>query len=145
MTEADFTTIRGAQVPTLAEALEFTLRHKLPMNLEVKDQIHSPGDMSIVGDVLAEIRRAGAEDLILISSFNHDYLREVRRLGSTIPLGVLTEETHPDNIPEYVRSIGAQCYHPDADITPDDMVRELVAAVLKCRRTLSTTWTGRSA
>ncbi len=42
----------GLQIPTLREALEFSRRHNLPVNVEIKDQLQSPGDLSIVDDVL---------------------------------------------------------------------------------------------
>ncbi|WP_319468352.1 glycerophosphodiester phosphodiesterase family protein [uncultured Pseudodesulfovibrio sp.] len=127
VTEDVFGLIRAQRIPTLMNMLTFTRAHKLPMNIEIKDQIHSPGDLSIVGDVLSEIRKVGIEDLILISSFNHEYLREVRRLGSDLPLAVLTEDEHPENIPEYLRSLDAQYYHPDVDITPVHMIQELAS------------------
>jgi glycerophosphoryl diester phosphodiesterase len=120
--------LRHLAIPTLAEALSFTTTHRFPMNLEIKDQLHSPGDLSIVSAVLAAIEAARAADLILLSSFNHAYMAEARRLAPHVPAAALVEERHPGNLVAYLRSLGVAAYHPDADITTPDLVRELVAA-----------------
>lgn len=117
--------IRGQRVMTFREALAFSVRNNFPMNLEIKDQINSPGDLSVVGDVLAEIRDMGAEDLVLLSSFNHSYLAESRRLAPEIPVAVLVENRHPDYILNYLEKFGARAYHPDVEIIDTELVRHL--------------------
>lgn len=118
----------GVSIPTLDEALAFTKRNAFPVNIEIKDQKESAGDLSIVGDVLQAIRGHDAEDLVLISSFNHDYLAEMHRLASHIPLAVLVENQQPDNVVSYLHDLGAWTYHPDKDLIDTDEVRTLVEA-----------------
>lgn len=127
----DYEAIRNQRIPTLREALEFTRKHDFPMNIEIKDQVLSPGDLSIVADVLEMVRAIGADDLVLISSFNHDYLAEMRRLAPEMPLAALVEDAHPDNLVEYLRDLGAATYHPDEKLTDAVLVRELGASGIK--------------
>ncbi len=119
--------IRGQRIPTLLEALEFSRYHFLPMNIEIKDQKHISGDSSIIGDVLEQVREIEADDLILISSFNHEYLAEIHSVEPSIPLAALVEERHPKNIITYLRELGAKGYHPYKDITDPTLVSSLAA------------------
>lgn len=128
---SDYETIRSQKIPTLREALEFTRKHDFPVNIEIKDQIQSPGDLSIVADVLEMVRTLGADDIVLISSFNHDYLREMRRLAPEMPLAALVEDEHPENLAAYLRDLGAATYHPDEKMTDEALVRELAANGIK--------------
>ncbi|EGB14609.1 Glycerophosphodiester phosphodiesterase [Pseudodesulfovibrio mercurii] len=129
--EADLGRMRGQRIPTLEETLAFIRRNDFPMNLEIKDLIHAPGDLSIVSQVLRKVREARAEDLVLISSFNHDYLAEMRRLAPEIPVAALVEERHPEDIEGYLRDLGAVGYHPDEAILDEDTVRRLAEAGIR--------------
>lgn len=116
----------GQQIPTFRETLAFTRKNDFPINVEIKDQTQAPGDLSIVGDVLNLVREMEAEDLVLVSSFNHEYLAEMHRIAPEIPLAALVEKKHPDNLVSYLKELGATTYHPDKDITDADMIRSLV-------------------
>jgi len=128
VSQADLGRMRGQRIPTLEEILAFTRRNDFPMNLEIKDLEYAPGDLSIVSQVLRQIREAKAEDLILVSSFNHDYLAEMHRLAPEIPLAALVEGRHPTNIEEYLADLGAVGYHPDEAILDEELVRRLTGA-----------------
>ena len=117
--------IRGQRILTLQEALEFTRQNSLPMNLEIKDQKNVSGDLKMIKDILHLIYELQVEDLILISSFNHDYLKEVNRLAMSIPRAVLVKDEHPDNLVKYLKKLGATGYHPDKSIVTGDLVRML--------------------
>lgn len=123
--DEDIEQMIGQRIPTLREALEFSRKNDFPMNLEIKDQKQSPGDLSIVADILAMLRQTGMDELVLISSFNHDYLAEMHRLAPEIPVAALVEDRHPDNLPQYLRSLGASVYHPCQDITDAALVQSL--------------------
>ncbi|MBZ4684455.1 MAG: Glycerophosphodiester phosphodiesterase [Desulfomicrobiaceae bacterium] len=127
----DVDRMRGQRIPSLRAVLEFTRRHDFPLNIEIKDQTQSPGDLSIVGDVLEMVRSTGVEDLVLVSSFNHDYLAEMRRLAPEIPIAVLVEGAHPANLVQYLHDLGAETYHPDHALVDADLVRGLTAAGIR--------------
>ncbi|MGE4422116.1 MAG: glycerophosphodiester phosphodiesterase [Pseudodesulfovibrio sp.] len=126
--KSDLGRMRGQRIPTLEEALAFTRRNDFPMNLEIKDLEYAPGDLTIVSQVLRQIREAKAGDLILVSSFNHDYLAEMRRLAPEIPVAALVEGSHPENIEQYLADLGAVGYHPDEAILDEELVRRLTGA-----------------
>lgn len=126
--ESEFAAIRGQRIPTLTEALEFTVQNQFPVNVEIKDQINSPGDLAIVKDVVELIATIGAREFVLISSFNHEYLREVQRLDSGLPLAALQEDKHPDDLIGYLRDLDVTVYHPDKALTDAALVRTLRAA-----------------
>ncbi|WP_147818982.1 glycerophosphodiester phosphodiesterase [Salidesulfovibrio onnuriiensis] len=128
--ESDHPAIRAQVIPTLREALDFTVRHNLPMNLEIKDQTGHAGHDTIVRAVLDLVHEARAAHLLLLSSFNHDYLVQAKRLAPGIPTAALQEEQHPENLVDYLRSLGAAAYHPDHRITTPELVRELSEAGL---------------
>jgi glycerophosphoryl diester phosphodiesterase len=117
--------IRGQRIPTLEEALAFTRRHALPMNLEIKDRKRAPGDSSIVEAVLRQIREADAEGLVLVSSFNHEYLAAMRRLAPDMPLAALVKGRHPEDLVEYLTKLGVAAYHPDKNMVDAELVSRL--------------------
>lgn len=116
---------RNLPMLTLHQALEFTREHNLPMNLEIKDQGDHHACETIVDAVLDMIRQTETRELILLSSFRHEYMARTRQLDPDLPTAALTEE-HPDDIPALLRKLGAQAYHPDQEKTSPELVRELV-------------------
>ncbi len=128
ISQEELALIPKQKISTLKEVLAFTRKHNFPINIEIKDQIHSPGDLRIVAEVLELVRNMEAEDLVLISSFNHEYLKEMKRLAPEIPLGALVEDAHPENLIDYLGDLGVVGYHPDAEITDESLIRKLTEA-----------------
>lgn len=117
----------GTGLPSLVQALEWTAARAWPVNVEIKDQADPGRGRELVAEVLAVIRTTSTAGLALISSFNHDYLTQVRRTDREIPLGVLTSQPVQDPV-ELVRGLDAQAYHPrQATLTPDQ-ARQLTRA-----------------
>lgn len=123
--------MQGQRIPTLQEALEYSRACGLPFNLEIKDQLNTPGDLRIVSEVHAALVEAGVRDMALVSSFNHDYLRELRRVDPALPLGALVEDSHPEDLERYLDELGVCCYHPDYEITSLELVRDLTGRGIK--------------
>ncbi len=79
LSEAEQSACRGEKVPTLEEALVFTRDAGWKLNLELKFLPEPLSDYPVVAPVLAMIDRVGiATEQVLISSFNHVWLEEVR-------------------------------------------------------------------
>jgi glycerophosphoryl diester phosphodiesterase len=98
------------RVPTLAEALRFTMRRDWLVNVELKS---FPGaNPGLVDAVLATIDETGASSRVLISSFDHADLARVVAARPDLATGVLT--TTPLCRPDaYVReTLGCDAYHP---------------------------------
>lgn len=108
---AETESFRGIGAPTLAEALDFTRRHGWAVNVEIKDLSGTPGHGVVVQAVISLVNSMGMSREVLISSFNHAYLEEARRLDPRAQLGVLTHRRLPDPV-TLLRRLGALCYHP---------------------------------
>ena len=79
VTPAELASYRGERVPTLREALTWTQEVSWRVNLELKRLPPPMERFPIVERVLALIGELGiATRCIIISSFNHDWLREVQ-------------------------------------------------------------------
>lgn len=117
--------IRGQKIPLLGDILSFTARHRFPVNLELKDLGTPPGDTLVVDRVLAMLEKTGTMDLVLLSSFRHEYLRRARSLSQTLTLGVLVDKKHPPDLIHYLKDLSAAAYHPSVQLLDLELVHEL--------------------
>lgn len=116
------------RILTLTELLDWRNRVEIPLNIELKDQRGRRHDRAIVDCVLDSINSASCADMVLISSFRHDYLRQVKRRYPELAIGVLQEHRHPDNLLTYLKELDADAYHPDAEIIDEKTIRLLRSA-----------------
>lgn len=101
----------GATIPTLNEALAFTQANGWRVNVEIKDQTGTPGDALIAPAVVRLVEDLGLTAQVIVSSFNHAYLRQARALNPAIALAALVEEPAPDPL-ALLADLGAQAYNP---------------------------------
>jgi glycerophosphoryl diester phosphodiesterase len=81
----ELATYRGARIPTLEEALVFTRDNQWRINIELKRLPAQLAHFPVVERVLALIDRlALAPDLFVLSSFEHRWLKQIRRLRPDI-------------------------------------------------------------
>ncbi len=114
--------LHGLHAPTLAEALELTQRHKWSVNVEIKDLRGTPGHKVVVEKVVSLVNSMNMHRVVLISSFNHDYLEEARRHDSEILLGVLTYRRLRSPL-KILQRLGALSYHPRLSaLAPEDIM-----------------------
>jgi len=115
-------------IMTLSELLHWAKKVRIPLNVEIKDQEGGKYDNRIVDAVLSAVASSGWAESLLISSFRHDYLRQVKKQMPQIAIGVLQEEEHPDDLLQYLLTMDAQAYHPDVQITTPELIREVRGA-----------------
>ena len=120
--------IRGQKIPLLQEVLEFTRTHHFPVNLEIKPLDTPPDDIAIVDRVMAMIHQTVTTDLVLLSSFRHDYLLRARALHPTIALAVLAKGQHPTDLRNYLDELSPSAYHPDKALCTPRLSNELQQA-----------------
>jgi glycerophosphoryl diester phosphodiesterase len=90
-----------------------------------------PGwDSLVVDEVIRLVRAAGMSGMVVLSSFNHDYLRACRRRAPEIATAALQQRSHPKDLVPYLRSLGVCAYHPENIITDQALVHTLRAAGL---------------
>jgi glycerophosphoryl diester phosphodiesterase len=111
VSDADRALYRSGTVrhPTLEQALALAREKGLMVNVEIKTipRLY-PG---IAPKVVALVRRLGMADRVIVSSFDHEQLAEVRRLDGGIPTAVLCSDRLA-NVSAYVRGLGADAYNP---------------------------------
>jgi len=100
----------GEKIPTLREALEFTREHDWRIDIEVK-VVDDVSKEEIAQQLVTLIEEAGMEVWVLVSSFDHQLLREVKRLDPRIPIAALVIVA-PWNPVEYLEELQADVYAP---------------------------------
>ncbi len=126
----DFPAIKVQRIPLLRDALNDCRKNDFPVNLEIKDQTGTAAEGTIVQNVLDLLKETNTEQLVLLSSFNHDYLRQTKWLNRNIATAALVE-THPENLLVYLRDLGVDAYHPDQTITDNSLIRQLSVAGMR--------------
>lgn len=99
------------RIPTLEEALEFTLRNDWLVNVELKDLSGCIGHREIAAITAGLVSSLSAVGNVLVSSFNLDYLAEIKRIDASIRTGVLIEHVLTDPV-DLVRRLDAFTFHP---------------------------------
>lgn len=105
---------RGESIPTLGEALGFTLRNDWLVNVEIKSLAGTEGDFRVVEATVDLVDRLGMEDRVVISSFNPSYLQRVNRVNPVIATALLTESPLGDPV-SVLRKLHARAYHPSIE------------------------------
>lgn len=103
-------------IPTLREALEYTHNNQWRVNVELKDQPNDDLGEIIVTKTVELVNELGMDDgkQVVISSFNHDYLKSVHELNPNIPVQVLTTIKIKD-LPDYLAALGSNACNPKLD------------------------------
>ena len=111
LSQAELDEIGGTPLPTLCEALQYTKDQGWTVNVEIKDLSGQPGDAEIVAKTVALIEEMEMVDQVLISSFNHDYLKQVKALNTNIRTGALVSKKVKDPV-QLLRDLGADALNP---------------------------------
>jgi glycerophosphoryl diester phosphodiesterase len=124
LTSSDLERYQGIRIPTLQEALEFTQSNQWWVNVEIKDASMTTADAIIVQEVVKLVDMLGMEELVLISSFNWDYLKLVRALNPNLATGVLVDKLVEDPL-ALMAELEAQAFHPGIKVTYAEQVKLL--------------------
>ncbi len=118
---------QGAVIPTLGEALAFTRAKDWRVNVEIKDASGTPGDAFVVEKVVALVQELDIVDRVILSSFNHDYLKRARAVNAEIVTAALIESAVKDPL-ALLEVTGAQAYNPPLKDIHEETVRAVRAA-----------------
>ncbi|WP_206885869.1 glycerophosphodiester phosphodiesterase [Alicyclobacillus mali (ex Roth et al. 2021)] len=102
---------RGTLIPTLDEVFATVPHMCLNIELKTSPVAHT---RQLIRRVLGAIYRHNARDRVLLSSFDHAALAEVRRFDRDIALGVLFTGRLLEPI-QLAERLGAQSLHPDIE------------------------------
>lgn len=124
ISSAELAGFNGVSLPTLREALEFTKSNHWWVNIEIKDASEIPADAVIVAEVVNLVEALEMEDQVLISSFNFDYLKQVKDLNPDLATGVLVSKLVMDPL-SLMQELDAQAFHPCIKATYPEQVQLL--------------------
>jgi len=114
----------GEPIPTLEEALTFTRKNNWQINVEIKDLRGTPGDATVVEKVLEKVIDLRMEDQVWISSFNHLYITQVKKLVPSIRTGALVEWLDLNPLAR-LKQTGAQSYNPGIRLASARTIRSI--------------------
>lgn len=115
--------LQGIAIPTLEEVMELATpyiqnRPDIVINIEVKDARATAKTIAIVQDYIAN--KQWHYHNIILSSFEHDALREAKQLDSNIPLGLLYETEQESKVPALIQELSPYAVHPSlSDLESD--------------------------
>lgn len=116
----------GQQIPTLEEVCE-TIYPYACINIELK----GPGTAKPVSVLISELVRNGWKmDAILVSSFDHRQLLEIKRLDAEIKLGALIGGLPVDDA-KFAEELGAFSVHPSLEFIDQRFVDDAHTRNLK--------------
>lgn len=125
-------TFSGLRIPTLREALELTKHLNWSVNIEIKDASGQACDAWIVEKTAELIRELEMSGNVLVSSFNHSYLKRMKQAAPEIAVAALIDKPVPDPV-ALLRDIGAIALNPNQkylDFTTVTTVRSAGFGVL---------------
>jgi len=109
----------------LKTALEFAKKHKMPLNIELKDISEFCTDMEFVSIVLDLVKSYELQDEVLLSSFRHEYLAIIKEVQANISTAILVEDSLPKNPIEYLASLNAKAYNISDELADAKTVKSL--------------------
>lgn len=100
-------------LPTLAETLAWARAHRMPLNVELKDQHDPVKNALLVTRSAGLIAAAGCTELVLFSSFNLDMLRQARDCAPHISRAFLYAGPPPADLLNLLADIAACACHAE--------------------------------
>ncbi len=110
---------------TLQRALKFVKENQLYINIEIKDMHDSFSDEEVVSIVLSQIKDSNTQELIILSSFRHQYLPLCKKRQPCIPTAALVENEHPKNLIKYLKSLHVDAYHFNNGLVDEKIIKNL--------------------
>lgn len=110
-------------IPTLDQLLEFTGKLSLPLNIEIKN-LHQKQTES-VKKILDSARKHDMQSNIVISAFDHNILRLVKDCSPDTAIAALVENSHPENLVDYLKTLQADGYHINDELSSPELFETL--------------------
>ncbi len=117
--------LKTQRIPTLKKVLKFLHKYKYPVNIEIKNLSRTPFDKTVAKTVVDIVEESVMVNYVLISSFNHKYLRQIHRYNSNIDIAALQENEHPRDLVKHLKRLRVRSYHPEFNITDTDLIQNL--------------------
>lgn len=116
-------------IMTLEDVLNFAQKNDIALNIELKDCSYIEDEI-FIEKVFTSIKNLNITIPLLISSFNHNYIKIIKELDTTISTAINIEDKHPDNLIKYLKLLEVDSYHCCAKIITQDVVDKINEAGL---------------
>ena len=113
--------LTGEKIPTFERVLDLLSDWKGMLNIEIK-----ASDIGIESSVIELIHKYGMGKRVIVSSFNHYILVNIKKLDDSIRTGALIMEMLYKPW-EYAKNIGANAIHPFYRAINHDIIKECIA------------------
>ncbi|HPN03309.1 MAG TPA: glycerophosphodiester phosphodiesterase family protein [Rectinema sp.] len=124
---SEIASFKDLKIPTLREALELTKRLGWRVNIEIKDATGFTCDAWIVERTAELIKELEMVPSVLISSFNHDYLKRMKKAIPEIAVAALVDRPLSNPV-ERLKDIGAVALNPNEKYLDEATVKALRSA-----------------
>ncbi len=118
-------------IPTLGEVLQLADKLGMWVNIEIKDlsrAVPAKIEHDIVERVLKSVDLYSMNDKVLLSSFNHSYMKRSKVLNPKILTGLLTEHKFSKDPVALLKENKADAWHPGFRF----LTADIIAAVREC-------------
>jgi len=112
------------KILTLEKALEFTKKNKWKVNIEIKDFSLEPENFELVEKVIDLVNQLKMEKMVIISSFNHIFIKQIKKWNFKIITGALVDKPLNNSV-NYLKEIEADAYNPSISIINLDEINLL--------------------
>lgn len=123
VSQDDMESYVGEPMPTLRQALKFTHDNNWRVNVELKDQPTDELGQTLIEKSVNLISELGMDkgEQVVVSSFNHEYLKILRSLNPNIPIQALTDK-EINNLSEYLAELGTNTCNPKVGVwSPEEL------------------------
>lgn len=117
---------KDEKIPTLNEVMEWIAPTGLELNIEIKT---APVvyNHELVEKVYEAIDRYDLYDKVIVSSFDHKAVKEIKGMSPRIKTGILYAANIID-VAQYAKKVGADYIHPQSWFVDEAIVKECKAA-----------------
>ena len=123
--KSELQTLPIQKIPTLKDALLLLKKLRLPVNIEIKDFTNTKFDKEAPIKVLYEVEELNMQNSVIISSFNHNYLKKVKELNPQIEIAILQDKKHLKNIVSYLKKLDTNNYNISLELCNRQVIKEL--------------------
>ncbi len=117
-------TLLASSISTLDDILEFIKKENFPANLEIKDSKYFDAN-NIAKEIADRVCEHNVTESCIVSSFNHKYLKLLKKRKKDIKIAALFEKKDHDNLLSYLKDMEVDAYHIDKLLVEKEKISTL--------------------
>ncbi len=121
----DLKALKTQRILTLDQVLKVLKKYNFPVNIEIKDLSRTPYDKTAIKTIIDIVEKHVMVNLVLLSSFNHKYLRQAFKINPNIDTAALEENNHAKDLVKHLKRLRVRSYNPSLKIADSDLIKNL--------------------